>query len=265
MEELKGKLRQCVVDTRVGKLKDYLGIPKLHSFFFIGPPGCGKTFIVEAFAHELMEQDYKYLSLAGSDILSRYVGDAEKIVSRMFQEAEDQAPCILFVDEIDGVCKNRSLPNLPEHSATLTTAFLEGVNQITDSEKTIIFIGATNYPGRVDNAMMDRVELIRVPLPDKEARAHAFKRHFEKEVKRPEDEGGDKAEKKPKEFEQTVQFAEGFGFDDMAEDTNMYNYRDIDRLFAGHRYGKNAVLKGTNFTEGATARERNRQIGGHKA
>ena len=60
MDDLKEKLRQCVVDTRVGKLKEYLGIPRLHSFFFIGPPGCGKTYIVEAFAHELMEQNYKY-------------------------------------------------------------------------------------------------------------------------------------------------------------------------------------------------------------
>ena len=210
MDDLKEKLRQCVVDTRVGKLKEYLGIPRLHSFFFIGPPGCGKTYIVEAFAHELMEQNYKYISLTGSDILSRYVGDAEKIVSRMFQEAEENAPCILFVDEIDGVCKNRSLPNLPEHAATLTTAFLEGFNRINERKdpKTIIFIGATNYPGKVDNAMMDRVELIRVPFPDRGAREHAIRRQF-KEI---------------------LQFDADCSYDFMAEATEMYNYRDIVRL-----------------------------------
>ncbi len=210
MDDLKEKLRQCVVDTRVGKLKEYLGIPRLHSFFFIGPPGCGKTYIVEAFAHELMEQNYKYISLTGSDILSRYVGDAEKIVSRMFQEAEENAPCILFVDEIDGVCKNRSLPNLPEHAATLTTAFLEGFNRINERKdpKTIIFIGATNYPGKVDNAMMDRVELIRVPFPDRGAREHAIRRQF-KDI---------------------LQFDADCSYDFMAEATEMYNYRDIVRL-----------------------------------
>ena len=210
MDDLKEKLRQCVVDTRVGQLKEYLGIPRLHSFFFIGPPGCGKTYIVEAFAHELMEQNYKYISLTGSDILSRYVGDAEKIVSRMFQEAEENAPCILFVDEIDGVCKNRSLPNLPEHAATLTTAFLEGFNRINERKdpKTIIFIGATNYPGKVDNAMMDRVELIRVPFPDRGAREHAIRRQF-KEI---------------------LQFDADCSYDFMAEATEMYNYRDIVRL-----------------------------------
>ena len=210
MDDLKEKLRQCVVDTRVGKLKEYLGIPRLHSFFFIGPPGCGKTYIVEAFAHELMEQNYKYISLTGSDILSRYVGDAEKIVSRMFQEAEENAPSILFVDEIDGVCKNRSLPNLPEHAATLTTAFLEGFNRINERKdpKTIIFIGATNYPGKVDNAMMDRVELIRVPFPDRGAREHAIRRQF-KDI---------------------LQFDADCSYDFMAEATEMYNYRDIVRL-----------------------------------
>ena len=210
MDDLKEKLRQCVVDTRVGKLKEYLGIPRLHSFFFIGPPGCGKTYIVEAFAHELMEQNYKYISLTGSDILSRYVGDAEKIVSRMFQEAEENAPCILFVDEIDGVCKNRSLPNLPEHAATLTTAFLEGFNRINERKdpKTIIFIGATNYPGKVDNAMMDRVELIRVPFPDRGAREHAIRRQF-KDI---------------------LQFDADCSYDFMAEATEMYNYRGIVRL-----------------------------------
>ena len=58
---------------------------QLHSYFFIGPPGCGKTYIIEAFAHELMDQNYKYLSLVGSDILSRFVGEAEKIITRLFE------------------------------------------------------------------------------------------------------------------------------------------------------------------------------------
>ena len=125
-----------------------------------------------------MKSDYKYLKLCGADILSRFVGDGEKVVKRLFEEARDNAPCIVFVDEIDGVCKDRNLPNLPEYSRTLTTAFLEGYNSIIETTlkseenqepKPIIFIGATNYPGLVDNAMMDRVELLRVPLPDTEA------------------------------------------------------------------------------------------------
>ncbi len=208
MQELKEQLRECIADSQLSKLKAYLKMKQLHSYFFIGPPGCGKTYIIEAFAHELMDQNYKYISLVGSDILSRFVGEAEKIITRLFEEAEKNAPCIVFIDEVDGVCKNRSQPMLPEYAASLTTAFLTGYNKINHSDKPIIFIGATNYPNQVDNAMLDRVELVRVPFPDKEARTFSFEKHFRS----------------------ILSLEEGFTFEDMADKTDMYNYRDIDRL-----------------------------------
>ena len=208
MQELKEQLRECIADSQLSKLKAYLKMKQLHPYFFIGPPGCGKTYIIEAFAHELMDQNYKYISLVGSDILSRFVGEAEKIITRLFEEAEKNAPCIVFIDEVDGVCKNRSQPMLPEYAASLTTAFLTGYNKINHSDKPIIFIGATNYPNQVDNAMLDRVELVRVPFPDKEARTFSFEKHFRS----------------------ILSLEEGFTFEDMADKTDMYNYRDIDRL-----------------------------------
>lgn len=208
MSELKDRLRECITDLHLSELKRYLNIKELHSFFFIGPPGCGKTYIIEAFAHELMDQNYKYLSLVGSDILSRYVGEAEKIVTRLFEEAEKCAPCIIFIDEVDGVCKNRSLPNLPEYAASITTAFLTGYNRINRSDQPIIFIGATNYPSQVDNAMLDRVELIRIPFPDAAARESAFARQFDG----------------------ILALAPDCSYHQMAQVTEGYNYRDIERL-----------------------------------
>ena len=208
MHELKEQLKECIANAQLKNLEDYLKMKKLHSYFFIGPPGCGKTYIIEAFAHELMDKNYTYLSLAGSDILSRYVGEAEKIVTRLFEEAENHTPCIIFIDEIDGVCKNRSLPNLPEYAASITTAFLTGYNRINSSDKDIIFIGATNYPNQVDDAMLDRVELVRVPFPDLDARKRAFS-HSLKEI---------------------ISLEEDFSYDEMAEKTEKYNYRDIDRM-----------------------------------
>lgn len=209
MEPVKTQLKGCIADAKLFKLRDYLELPNLHSYFFIGPPGCGKTYIIEAFAHELMEKEYTFLSLTGSDILSKYVGEAEKIVTRLFEEAEKR-PTIIFIDEIDGVCKNRSLPNLPEYASSITTAFLTGYNRINSSNKQIIFIGATNYPNQVDAAMLDRVELIRIPMPDKAARAASFKRKFGKKI----------------------QLAEDFSFEMMGEltDSGQYNQRDINRL-----------------------------------
>ncbi len=207
MNELKEQLKECIHDTRLTQIRSYMKMRQLHSFLFIGPPGCGKTYIIEAFAHELMEKDYKYLSVDGSDILSRYVGDAEKIIARLFEEAEKNAPCIVFIDEIDGVCKNRSIRDLPIWASNMTTAFLTAYNRINSSDKPIIFLGATNYPTQVDSAMMDRVQVIRVPFPDEEARAHAFRLQFGK-----------------------VFQLEQAAYDDMAAQTETYNYRDIDRL-----------------------------------
>ncbi len=208
MSELKSKLKMCLDDAKATGLSDYLGIPRLNSYFFVGPPGCGKTFIIEAFAHELMDKDYKFISILGSDIISRYVGAAEKSVTRLFEEADKNAPCIVFIDEIDSLCKNRSLPNLPEYAANITTSFLTGYNRIHSNDSEIIFIAATNYPNRVDVAMLDRVELVRVPLPDAEAREAAFRKHFEGRVS----------------------LQGNFSFEEMAQKTPMFNYRDIERL-----------------------------------
>ena len=210
MTELKEQLRGCIQDLQIAELKDFLKMKKIHSFFFYGPPGCGKTYIIKAFAHELMDKDYKYMSLEGSDVLSKYVGDAEKIVAKVFEEAEKNAPCIIFFDEVDGVCKSRSLPDLPNYAASLTTSFLTGYNRIDESEKPIIFIGATNYPRQVDNAMLDRVELIRVPLPDASARGAKLERDLKKVLNLDSD----------------------LTFDYMAQETEQYNYRDLDRLVA---------------------------------
>lgn len=217
MQDIKDKLMECINNSHMAELKKYLGMKNLHSYFFVGPPGCGKTFIIKAFAKELAKNDYKYISLEGSDILSRYVGDAEKIVTRLFEEAEKAAPCIIFIDEVDGVCKNRSKSNLPEYAASLTTAFLTGYNRIVDSDKEIVFIGATNFPDQVDNAMLDRVELISIPLPDKDAREAKFKRDL-----------GD-----------IIQLSD-ITYSDMAEATEQYNYRDMERLTTCI---KNKVLK----------------------
>lgn len=212
MDDLKEKLRACALDTRRDKLKSYLKMKKLTSYFFVGPPGVGKTYIIEAFAHELMDKNYKYFSVVGADLLSQYVGLTEKAIEKLFDEVQKNAPCILFIDEIDALCKNRSLPNIHDYTADQTTAFLTGYNRINKTEKPIIFIGATNYPDQVDNAMLDRVEIICVDYPDKEARRFAF----------------------TQQFNNLVALEECFTFEQMAKETensmNHYNYRDIERL-----------------------------------
>lgn len=210
MEELIEKLRACVQDVSASRVNAYLGMEVVHSFFLYGPPGCGKTFVTQAFIHELMGNDYSYMFLSGGDIHQSLVGMSEKVVERAFKEAQAHAPCILFIDEIDSVCRNRSQPHLPSHAMNTTTAFLNGYNALLESKEPVIFIGATNYPDMVDTAMLDRVELVKVPLPDLTVRTFTFRKAFEK------------------------LFANepGFSYEDMAEETDNYSQRDCKRLIS---------------------------------
>ena len=208
MDELKEKLRSCVQDVAASQVNEYLGMEVVHSFFLYGPPGCGKTFVTQAFIHELMGDDYSYMFLSGGDVHQALVGMSEKVVERAFKEAQEHAPCILFIDEIDSVCRNRSQPYLPAHAMNTTTAFLNGYNSLMESKKPVIFIGATNYPDMVDSAMLDRVELIKVPLPDLEVRTFTFEKALSKIL-------GNEP---------------GFTYADMAEETDNYSQRDCKRL-----------------------------------
>ena len=215
MRSLVERLSNCALGVQWNKIKAYLKMPTVHTYFFYGLPGCGKTFIANAFAHELMNENYTYMTLTGGKIMSSKVGVAEKTIERVFEEAKKHAPCILFIDEIDGVCADRNDENTPQYARSLTTSFLTGYNGLKDFEKNaengdkkIIFIAATNYPELVDSAMLDRAELIYVEIPDEEARCHSFQLKY-----------GD-----------MFQFEDGFSFMEMAERTEGYNYRDLDRL-----------------------------------
>lgn len=211
MDDVKLMLSDCVRDASMEALNRYLKIPSMKSFFFYGPPGCGKTYIIEAFAHELMQQGYKFMSLSSADIHSKFSGEADKIVQRAFREAVDNAPCILFMDEVDGVCQNRNLPNLSDFNMQLTTTFLtayNGLSRANAEQKSVIFIGATNYPANVDAAMLDRVELVRIPLPEEEVRGQVFRSALEN----------------------IVRLEPGLGWLDMAVATEGYNQRDVKAI-----------------------------------
>ena len=221
MTDLVKTLGGYVTNMAAARFKERIGVSNTHSFFLYGPPGCGKTYIVEAFIHELMKQGYCFMKLSGADIHASLVGEAEKRVERAFKEARRHAPCILFIDEIDSVCRNRSTPNLPNHALNTTNAFLNAYNEMVSDDKSVIFIGATNYPHMVDAAMADRAGMIRVPLPDLPAKANKFRMLFEETVT--DEDGNTHVETK-------IALEEGFTYLDMAEETDNFSYRDFGRL-----------------------------------
>ncbi len=185
MEDVINMLKSCVRDDKMRALVEYLGLPTVQSFFFYGPPGCGKTFVIEAFVHELMQQGYKYMSLASADIHSKFSGEADKILKRVFKEAVDNAPCILFMDEIDGIAQSRELPNLSDFNMQLTTTFLTSFGELVKADrekKSVLFIAATNYPSNVDTAMLSRMEMIPIPMPDDAVREQVLRNGLEKKI-----------------------------------------------------------------------------------
>ena len=209
MEALKERLMKETSQLGWTRVDNQLKIPPVQSYFFYGPPGTGKTSIIHAFAHEMMEKNdkFRFLQLMGGDIHASLVGVAEKTVQIAFQEAVDNEPCLIFIDEIENVCVDRQKNGIQGHEARLTVAFLEAYNILLESGKRVIFMGATNHPGLVDEAMMDRIKLIKVPLPDEPARAKYFTKAFDNLV-----------------------LEEGFTIDDMVNRTDNYSYRDMNRL-----------------------------------
>lgn len=207
MEELKKRLFDEVGNFGWTEIDQALGISPVQCYFFYGPPGTGKTYLIEAFASELMEKGFKYLHLLGGDIHASLVGVAEKTVQTAFKEAIDSEPCLIFIDEVEGVCVDRDGDNVQGHEKRLTNAFLEARNLLLGSGKRVVFMGATNHPGKVDSAMLDSVKLIRIPLPDEKAREAYFARKFS-----------------------AITLDESLTFEDMARATDNYSYRDLNRL-----------------------------------
>lgn len=207
MDELKKRLSDEAASIGWNRIDEVLHISPVQSYFFYGPPGTGKTYLIEAFASELMEKGFKYIRLLGGDIHASLVGVAEKTVQIAFREAIDNEPCLIFIDEIEDVCVDRSSSKAEGHEKRLTVAFLEAYNLLRESGKRVIFMGATNHPGQVDSAMLDRVRLIRIPLPDEAAREAYFARKLD-----------------------TLTLEGGFSYADMAAATDNYSYRDLIRL-----------------------------------
>lgn len=212
MQDLKQRLMEEVAQMGWNRVDDRLKIKPGQRYFFYGPPGTGKTTIIRAFAHEMMERDenFHFIQLKGGDIHASLVGVAEKTVEIAFQEAVDNEPCLIFIDEVENVCTSRGAQGAEGHATRLTVAFLQAIDTLIDTRKRVIFMGATNYPDRVDEAMMNRVKLVKVPLPDEAARAGFFTRVFEKLV-----------------------LEDGFSAEDMAAETDNCSYRDLENIAEG--------------------------------
>ncbi|WP_049999043.1 CDC48 family AAA ATPase [Halococcus sediminicola] len=141
-----------------------------------GPPGTGKTLLARALAGE---SDVNFISVAGPELLDRYVGESEKAVREVFARARQAAPAIVFFDEIDAVAGGRGESH--EVTERVVSQLLTEIDGLAENPNLMV-LAATNRKDAIDPALLrpGRIEShIEVPAPDEEARKAIFDVHTE--------------------------------------------------------------------------------------
>ncbi|QDV46316.1 ATP-dependent zinc metalloprotease FtsH [Stieleria neptunia] len=139
-----------------------------------GPPGCGKTMLARATAGEI---EAGFLSVGISDVLDMWVGNSEKNLHNLFQQARRNRPCVVFFDEVDALGASRS--DMRRSSGRhLINQFLSELDGVETDNDGVLFLAATNAPWHLDSAFrrpgrFDRI--VFVPPPDAEARIEILK------------------------------------------------------------------------------------------
>jgi transitional endoplasmic reticulum ATPase len=152
-----------------------LGIQPPKGVLLYGPPGTGKTLIAKAVANEV---DAHFITLSGPEIMSKYYGESEKGLREKFEEAEQNAPAIIFIDEIDSIAPKRE-----ETKGEVERRIVAQLLSLMDGLKgrgQVIVIAATNLPDSIDPALrrggrFDRE--IEIGIPDKKGRLEIFQVH----------------------------------------------------------------------------------------
>ncbi|XP_047098293.1 vacuolar protein sorting-associated protein 4 [Schistocerca piceifrons] len=141
-----------------------------------GPPGTGKSYLAKAVATEA--DNSTFFSVSSSDLVSKWLGESERLVKNLFELARQRKPSIIFIDEVDSLCSSRS-DNESESARRIKTEFLVQMQGVGNDNDGILVLGATNIPWVLDSAIRRRFEKrIYIPLPEEHARLTIFKLHL---------------------------------------------------------------------------------------
>jgi AAA+ superfamily predicted ATPase len=184
--------RLCGIFDRVFHDADLEGIRKrqeetgeapTRSYLLFGPSGCGKTYIIRAFAGEYFRRHNRDLPLHRlrlNEVMNKWVGDTEKAITRMFEEAMQTQPSILFADEVDAIGASRETGG-QAYRIDQTTHLLQEVDRLRTQGAFVLFFGCTNRVWAVDMALLRRFdEFILVEPPNDVVRARVFEVHLKR-------------------------------------------------------------------------------------
>ncbi|MBU4482700.1 MAG: CDC48 family AAA ATPase [Actinobacteria bacterium] len=165
------RIREMIeLPLRYPQVFDRLGVEAPKGVLLHGPPGCGKTLIARAVANET---DAYFTSISGPEVMAKYYGESEARLRSIFEDAQANAPAIVFIDELDAIAPKREEMGGEKQVERRVVAQLLALLDGLEARGQVIIIGATNIPNVLDPALrrpgrFDR-ELV-IPIPDKNAR-----------------------------------------------------------------------------------------------
>jgi transitional endoplasmic reticulum ATPase len=178
--DVKLEIREAVeLPLTRAEIYAHAGVKPPKGILLYGPPGTGKTLIAKAIAHETQSN---FISIKGPQLLSRFVGESERGIREIFRKARGAVPCIIFFDEIDAVAPVRgggSDTGVTERVIAQILTEMDGLEELEG----VIVLAATNRIDILDPALLrsGRFDLlIRLPLPDDEARLEILRVHTKK-------------------------------------------------------------------------------------